>query len=298
MSESLKKISESMPKLAQELRRLGKNVNGYLGETIDIAGVLSDVVAAGREHGWALEEIHSAPKLILALSRRGPGPTQAGTGGSMNVPKGEADLGQSGRIAQQGPRIYISSGIHGDEPAGPLAVRQLIRENRWPAGAELWLCPCLNPAGFVANRRENPDGVDLNREYLKPTAEEIIYHTAWLERQPAFDLSLCLHEDWESRGFYVYELNPDRRRSLAETIVERVAEVCPVDFSDVIEGRPAKNGIIRPDFDPRSRPQWPEAFYLITHKTRLSYTLEAPSDFPLSARVAALVAGVNAALGS
>jgi hypothetical protein len=279
MSDSLKQISESMPKLAQELRRLGKNVNGYFGETIDIAGVLSDIVAAAGEHGWAVEEIHSAPKLILALTRRGQRATQDRTG-------------------EQGPRIYISTGIHGDEPAGPLAVRQLIRENRWPAGAELWLCPCLNPGGFVANRRENPEGVDLNREYLRPTAEEIIDHTAWLERQPGFDLCLCLHEDWESHGFYVYELNPDRRPSLAEAIVARVAEVCPVDFSDVIEGRPAKNGIIRPDFDPRSRPQWPEAFYLITHKTRLSYTLEAPSDFPLSARVAALVTGVNAALGA
>jgi hypothetical protein len=64
----------------------------------------------------------------------------------------------------------------------------------------------------------------------------------------------------------------------------------------MIEGRPAKNGIIRPDIDPRQRPEWPEAFYLLTHKTRLSYTLEAPSDFPLSTRVEALVVAVRAAL--
>jgi hypothetical protein len=48
--------------------------------------------------------------------------------------------------------------------------------------------------------------------------------------------------------------------------------------------------------DPSSRPQWPEAFFLLNHKTRLSYTLEAPSDFPLSIRVAALVQGVKAAV--
>jgi len=47
---------------------------------------------------------------------------------------------------------------------------------------------------------------------------------------------------------------------------------------------------------PATRPQWAEAFYLIVNKTRLSYTLEAPSDFPLTTRVNALVAGVNAAL--
>jgi hypothetical protein len=265
-----------MPQLARELRRLGKNINGYFGETIDIASVLADCAAAAREHGWSIEEIHPAPRLILGLTRAVPS--------------------QAARNAEQTSRIYISTGIHGDEPAGPLAVRQLLQENQWPKNAELWLCPCLNPSGFAANRRENFEGIDLNREYLNTQAEEICGHIAWLKRQPQFDVTLCLHEDWESHGFYVYELNPGHEPSLAEAIVSRVAEVCPIDLSETIEGRPARNGIIRPDLDPRSRPQWPEAFFLITHKTRRSYTLEAPSDFTLSARVAALVAGVRAAV--
>jgi hypothetical protein len=61
-----------------------------------------------------------------------------------------------------------------------------------------------------------------------------------------------------------------------------------VDTSPVIEDWPAQNGVIRPNLNPAERPQWPEAIYLITHKTRQSYTMEAPSDFPLPARVAAL----------
>ena len=36
--------------------------------------------------------------------------------------------------------------------------------------------------------------------------------------------------------------------------------------------------------------------YRLDRKTRLSYTLEAPSDSPLAIGVAALVAGLNAAL--
>jgi len=79
-------------------------------------------------------------------------------------------------------------------------------------------------------------------------------------------------------------------------IIAEVAKVCPIDHSELIEGRPSQGGIIRPSIDPRSRPQWPEAFFLLTHKTRLSYTLEAPSDFPLGGRVSALVAGVRGAL--
>ena len=107
-----------------------------------------------------------------------------------------------------------------------------------------------------------------------------------------------LHEDWESHGFYLYEQNPEHRFSLAEPMVEAVARVCPIDPNDIIEGRAAKNGIIRPSIDVRSRPDWPEAFYLIQNKTRLSYTLEAPSDYDLTVRVNALVAAVGAAVNA
>ena len=79
-------------------------------------------------------------------------------------------------------------------------------------------------------------------------------------------------------------------------MVQAAAKVCAIDLSPVIEDRPAQGGIIRPDIDPAKRPQWPEAFYLIMNKTRHSYTLEAPSDFPLPTRVAALTAAVRAVL--
>jgi hypothetical protein len=146
------------------------------------------------------------------------------------------------------------------------------------------------------NKRENDEGTDLNRQYLQPKAEETRAHIRWLDKQAAFDLSLVLHEDWESRGFYLYELNPDDRPSLAEAMIKAVREVCPIDLSPLIEGRPALSGIIRPSLDPQTRPLWPESFYLVTHKSRLSYTLEAPSDFPMAGRVAALVTAVRAAL--
>ena len=121
-------------------------------------------------------------------------------------------------------------------------------------------------------------------------------HTHWLDRRPSFAASLLLHEDWESQGFYLYELNPDLRPSIAEAIVEAVEAVCPIDRSAEIEGRPAQGGIICANPDLQKRPDWPEAFYLIHNKTRLSYTLEAPSDFPIITRVNALVAATERAL--
>ena len=67
---------------------------------------------------------------------------------------------QSKYLAARGG-LYISAGIHGDEPAAPLAALRLIQENRWPETAEIILLPCLNPIGFTLNQRENADGDDF-----------------------------------------------------------------------------------------------------------------------------------------
>jgi protein MpaA len=256
------------------MEKLGKNLGGYHGELIDIRGVLREVETAAQAHGWNSELFYKIGDLkLFALHRK----TEV-------------------RSQEPEARIYISAGIHGDEPAGPLAALRLIKENHWPADAELWLLPCLNPEGFILGTRENAGGIDLNRDYRNSKAAETEAHISWLERQPPFDLYLCLHEDWESHGFYLYEQNPDNRPSLAEKMIAAAKEACPIDLSENIEDRPAQNGIIRPNVAPQERPLWPEALYLISHKSRQGYTLEAPSDYPLSGRVDALVAAVKAAL--
>src|SRR5437868_14971475 len=102
------------------VERLGKNIDRYSGETIEIEKILADCVAAARENGWSIEKIPAVPKPdLLALIR-------------------PATLLRSPHSAL---RIYLSAGIHGDEPAGPLAIQQLLHENKWPADVELWLCP-------------------------------------------------------------------------------------------------------------------------------------------------------------
>jgi protein MpaA len=255
------------------VQRLGKNLGGYYGETIDISAVLGEIETTAPMLGWTVETFYTHQDFKwLALHR-------------------------DSRTEVNRKRIHISAGIHGDEPAGPLAALQLIRENCWPQNTEIFLLPCLNPLGFVLNQRGNAEGIDLNRDYLNPKTAEVAMHIAWLERQPQFDLYFCLHEDWESQGFYLYEQNPDQQPPLAEKMIAAVAPFCPVDLSENIEGRPAQGGIIRPIIPPHERLDWPEALYHITHKSRQGYTLEAPSDFPLAVRVNALVAALNAAVG-
>jgi hypothetical protein len=256
------------------VQKLGKNHGGYHGETIDVRIALHDVATAAQWHGWTSEIFHEADGFKWFAFQRKP------------------------KTTSQPPaaRIYISAGIHGDEPAGPLAALKLIQENCWPDNAEIFLLPCLNPIGFILNQRGNTAGVDLNRDYRNLQAAETRAHIAWLERQSVFNFHLCLHEDWESHGFYLYEQNPDSRHSLAEKMIAAVQPLCPIDQSEIIEGRAAVGGIIHPKINPGERPDWPEALYLISHKSRQGYTLEAPSDFPLAVRVSALVAAVKVAL--
>lgn len=249
------------------MRRLLINIGGYKGEGIDIAKILRDIAQAAQLTGWRPLPISPA---LPAFERTSP---------------------------RARANVYISTGIHGDEPAGPLAALELLRENAWPPEVNLWLVPCLNPGGYALNRRENEGGIDLNRDYRTFAAATVQAHAAWLDQQPKFDCTLLLHEDWESHGFYLYELNPTRRPSIAQAIISAVKDVCPIDLSPVIEDREAKDGIIRPNFDPTKRKDWSESLYLIQNKTPLNYTLEAPSDFPLATRVQALCRGVMAVLG-
>jgi hypothetical protein len=195
------------------------------------------------------------------------------------------------------PLVYLSSGIHGDEPAPPQALLRLLNEGCFGSDCSWLVAPLLNPTGFLTGRRENHQGLDLNRDYLDRQSAEVQAHVSWLQRQPRFDLAICVHEDWEATGFYLYELNPGDRPSLAAGMIAAARTCCPIDPATVIDGRPiAEPGIIRPVSDPLLRERWPEAIYLRQHHSTLGYTLETPSALPLEQRIETHCAVLRAAL--
>jgi protein MpaA len=263
-------MSTDDPKPSPAYTRLQLNRGGYFGERIDIAGVLPRIEAIAIRQGWTPDPIDCPNGTRIAAFRKGN-------------PQARAN-------------VYVSAGIHGDEPAGPIAVERLLEQAEWPTRFNYWLVPCLNPFGFERNTREGLGGVDLNRDYRQPRTPITSGHIEWLARQPRFDLALLLHEDWEANGFYLYELNPDSQASLADAIIEAVRKVCPIEHAEEVDGRPAASGMIRFVGSVPERDEWPEALHLIYHKTRHNYTLEGPSDYPLALRVNALVTAVNAAL--
>ena len=67
---------------------------------------------------------------------------------------------------KDGPVLFVSAAIHGDEVVGCEVIRRLIasRALRGPAGTILFV-PVVNAYGFVAGSRYLPDRRDLNRSF-------------------------------------------------------------------------------------------------------------------------------------
>jgi len=195
-------------------------------------------------------------------------------------------------------RAYVSAGMHGDEPAGPIALLELVRDGFFDSSALSWVvCPVLNPTGLALAQRENHQGKDLNRDYLSRRTDEVAGHASWLHGQ-AYDFALSLHEDWESTGFYYYEINqgqdcPERYPLISAA----VGEVMAMEPELVIDDHQVRQpGWIYHESEPDEPERWPEAIFLAKIGCPLSFTFETPSSAPLERRVLAHKAAMRAAL--
>jgi len=199
-----------------------------------------------------------------------------------------------------GRRIYLSAGIHGDEPAGPLAIMKILGAS-WLAetDADWTLCPALNPHGLRAGIRENADGIDLNRDYQRRQSPEVAAHAAWLIDRHAPELFLSLHEDWETRGFYFYEINLGLDQpARAEAILAAASRILPIETTPVIDGHRVRAcGWIHHAAEADLPDEWPEAIFLAKNGCPLSFTFETPSQLPLEDRIAAHIAAVRTVVG-
>lgn len=198
----------------------------------------------------------------------------------------------------ESPHAYLSAGIHGDEPAGSLALLDLFRNKQLPTDLHLTIVPLINPLGLELHTRENPDGIDLNRDYgLSPRSLESRLHKAWLTDRH-FDLAVCLHEDFEATGGYLYELKQEDAPSHAQPILDAMKPFVGIDPADEIDGMPARAGLMHPPKDllSRDRPDLAEALYLYFNNVPCCYTTETPSAQNIVQRVDAQRAAVLAAL--
>ena len=124
--------------------------------------------------------------------------------------------------------VLITTGVHGDEPAGPEAVLRFLERdpidllNRFA----FLILPCINPWGYVHNRRENADGIDINRAFEDDVLESNLVKAVLKDKR--FDAYMDVHEDWEATGFYMYEGRSDEQW-MGPQIIRNVRKYGPVD---------------------------------------------------------------------
>ncbi|MDD5201389.1 MAG: succinylglutamate desuccinylase/aspartoacylase family protein [Terrimicrobiaceae bacterium] len=145
-------------------------------------------------------------------------------------------------------RLGIFGGLHGDEEASVLGAVALLehlhRDPEIARGYELVVYPVCNPTGYADDTRWSRNGVDLNRQFWRDSAEpEVIL----LERQLvnlAFDGIVALHSDDHSAGLYGFVKGHALTRHVLEPALARAAAVLPRNFDKSIDNFHANEGII------------------------------------------------------
>jgi len=228
---------------------------------------------------------------------------QAGAVDEVFAEVGGYELKGYSLVREGAPAVYLSTGMHGDEPAGPLALLELLENDLLERDLTFYICPCLNPTGLALKTRENaPEhgGVDMNRDYIQQQTKEVAGHVRWLESlQPDYpELFISLHEDWESGGYYFYEINCAEDNPVRyEYIVDRLRDVMLMESERVIDDHEVRReGWIYHECEADIPDGWPEAIYVAKNGCPLSFTFESPSALAMKHRVAAHAVAVNSVL--
>ena len=103
-----------------------------------------------------------------------------------------------------------------------------------------------------------------------------------------FALAIHLHEDYDARGTYLYEIH-DRAPDWGAALLAHCAAAVPVDPRGRIDGRPFKRGVALRRANLERIPLHPEAIHFYLRHAPHVLTFETPSEFSLARRVRAHV---------
>jgi protein MpaA len=181
--------------------------------------------------------------------------------------------------------ICVVAGIHGDEPDGILGALEFARrfaQSRELTGSyALTMYPCINPHGYEQMTRENANGRDLNREFFRGSAEPEVRIMERELGQQQFSGFIAGHSDYESFGLYAYATGAVLSERLAKPALFQASAVIPINMQPVIDGHPARYGIINEKFPGSLGP-------LSKGPTEpFDITIETPNLFALRKRVEA-----------
>ena len=202
---------------------------------------------------------------------------------------------ESAAAREGAPAAYRCSGVHGEETGAAWGLLTWAEKHVGELKGEAFLiAPCLKPVGVTLNTRADQRGIDINRRFHD--AEDVICGPwqRWIAGK-AMRFGLCLHEDYDAQGIYLYELN-HARQTVGHGIIDRCSRLIAPDPRKNIDGQRAKNGVIRRRTLPTNLPGMPEAIELHVRGCPVTLTFETPSEFDLDARVRVQVKFIESAL--
>lgn len=158
------------------------------------------------------------------------------------------------------PYVFISAGVHGDEPAGVKAALKFIEELDQYPDFNFIILPCVNPVGYERNIREGSDFQDINREfYDKTDSPENKAILEYLSKGPYnYLFSMDLHETRASDkpineyppnqrkpdGFHMWEICKNKDKRIGKKIIEAVSKVTDVCKWSRVWGDTNSSGVI------------------------------------------------------
>lgn len=196
-------------------------------------------------------------------------------------------------------KALISAGIHGDEPSGTETICSFLENNRFHTYATEWeltFLPCLNPYGYEYGIRENHEGNDLNRLFKHNSPPpEVSFAMSVFDK--SYDLTIELHEDFMSPGYYLYQKGTRAEDDcLGPHILQDVKNIMPINLSEEIDGYSANKGVVIPENDLEAMDWWPMALYSLSKGTRRALTLESATKFSMEKRVEAHLLAIDGGL--
>lgn len=191
-------------------------------------------------------------------------------------------------------RIGLFGAIHGDEPAGAIALCKFIEDLAMnPLLVEnfhLQIYPICNPTGYEDNTRHSRNGKDLNREFWKNSAEPEVRLIEAELRAAHFSGLMQLHADDTSDGIYGFVRGHTLTENLLRPALCEAGKIVPRNVNAIIDGFAARDGIIAEHYEgilKAPAEMDPVPFEII---------LETPHHAPMDLQVKALVVAIETIL--
>lgn len=199
------------------------------------------------------------------------------------------------------PTVFLSAGIHGDEPAGVHAVIRFLNNDlpRYADRFNVIALPCLNPSGFDTQVHNNASGLNLNGNFGAGNKNTVIKLVEKIIESlgPSVLLSVDLHEDnsGDQDGCYAYEMIAPETNRIAHRVLE-VLDPADICNKPIIYEEANHNGVVEVIVDQSKEVLGSLDWYVKIQGAQHAITIETPIEWPLEKRIQAHLAMIHRGL--